>query len=330
MGVGLDIKVQHIVWSDATDNELLFLKQMGLKYVYTYFKDEHCDYNSMMRFQERLEKFGLYIADAGNLGIYKCPSIHLGFSDRDECIQRYIEFIRNLGKIGVKVSYMSWDPNKIFSSRYAVGEHSRGAVTRIVDEKDIAGLPLLFGREYSEDEIWSNYEYFIKRVLPEAEKADVRIAFHPNDPPIKSIYGVHNLIYRTEDYRRMFEIAGNSPYVGMKLCTGCWLETGAAFGNLMEDLREFVKEDKVFIVHFRNVSGTLPYFEETLIEDGYMDMYRVMKELVKLDYKGTVTIDHPLGFVEEFGGEKASAAYMLGYLQSMLASAQKECNYLVD
>ena len=323
---GSNIKVQHIVWSNASDEELLYLKQLGLKYVYAYFKDEHCNYDDMMRFQERLLKYGLTITDAGNLTVYKCPSIHLGLPDRDECIDRYIEFTKNLSRLGIKVGYMSWDPDKIFTSSYAVGKHSRGCVTRIVDEKDISDTNLIFGRRYTEDEIWDNCAYFLERVIPELEKYDVRLAFHPNDPPIPSINGVHNLLWRTKEYRRLFELANNSPYIGMKLCTGCWLETGDDFGNLMEDLEEFVLKKKIHVVHFRNVSSTLPYFEETMIEDGYMDMYQVMRKLVELDYDGTVTIDHPLGFAESFGGQKAGAAYMLGYLKSMLSSAQKEIN----
>lgn len=323
---GSNIKVQHIVWSNASEEELLYLKQLGLKYVYAYFKDEHCNYDDMMRFQERLLNYGLTITDAGNLTIYKCPSIHLGLPDRDECIDRYIEFTKNLSKLGIKVGYMSWDPDKIFTSSYAVGTHSRGCITRIVDEKDISDTNLIFGRRYTEDEIWKNCAYFLERVIPELEKYDVKLVFHPNDPPIPSINGVHNLLWRTKEYRRLFELANDSPYIGMKLCTGCWLETGDAFGNLMEDLEEFVGKKKVHVVHFRNVSSTLPYFEETMIEDGYMDMYKVMRKLVELDYDGTVTIDHPLGFVESFGGQKAGAAYMLGYLKSMLSSAQKEIN----
>ena len=323
---GDKIKVQHIVWSDAPDEELLYLKQLGLKYVYVYFKDEHCNYDDMLRFQERLQKFDLTITDAGNLTIYKCPSIHLGLPDRDECIDRYIEFSRNLSRLGIKVGYMSWDPDKIFTSRYAVGEHSRGCTTRIVDARDISDTDLIFGKRYTEEAIWENCQYFLDRVLPEMEKLDMRLAFHPNDPPIPSINGVHNLLWRTEEYRRLFEMAGDSPYIGMKLCTGCWLETGEKFGDLMADLEEFVKRKKVFVVHFRNVSSTMPYFEETMIEDGYMDMYKVMRKLVELDYDGTVTIDHPLKLVENCGGEKAGAAYMLGYLRSMLAAAQKEVN----
>lgn len=326
MEKGKKIKVQHIVWSDATDDELLFLKQVGLEYVYVYFKDEHCNYTDMRKFQERLKQYGLTITDAGNLSIYKCPSIHLGLPDRDACIDRYIEFTRNLARLGIHVGYMSWDPDKIFSSRYAVGEHSRGCITRIVDEKDISDDKLMFGRRYTEEDIWDNCKYFLDRVLPVLEEEGVTLAFHPNDPPIPSINGVHNLLWCTDSYRRLFELSGNSPYVAMKLCTGCWLETGERFGNLMKDIEEFVPQNKVKVVHFRNVSSTMPYFEETMIEDGYMDMYMVMRKLVELDYDGMVTIDHPLSFVEKYGGQKAGAAYMLGYLKSMLSSAQKEVN----
>ena len=66
----------------------------------------------------------------------------------------------------------------------------------------------------------------------------------------------------------------------MKMCIGCWLES-EGFGDLMEDIKTFCEQDKISVVHFRNVSSTMPYFEETLLEDGYADMYAIMKQLVR-------------------------------------------------
>ena len=66
------------------------------------------------------------------------------------------------------------------------------------------------------------------------------------------------------------------PYLGMKLCVGCWLEGGDAFGNVLDNIKYFVENKRVFAVHFRNVSSTLPNFEEILLEDGYADMYEII------------------------------------------------------
>ena len=100
--LGTKIRVQHKVVSDYTDEQLLFLTQMGVKYVYVMFKDEHTDYDSVMRFMERLNKFGLVATDAGNTAIYKNAAMHLALPGRDEAIQRYNDFNRVLGKAGIR------------------------------------------------------------------------------------------------------------------------------------------------------------------------------------------------------------------------------------
>ncbi|MFR5732021.1 MAG: mannonate dehydratase [Clostridium sp.] len=79
--------------------------------------------------------------------------------------------------------------------------------------------------------MWDNFKYFLDRTLPVCEKAGVKMALHPNDPPAACVMGVPSLIYNSDGFKRAFELAGNSPYLGMKLCVGCWLEAGEQFGN---------------------------------------------------------------------------------------------------
>ena len=323
MGQSL-IRVQQGVSSGASDEQLLFIRQMGVKYLYVIFNNKDSDYDSVMRFKERALRFGLEITDAGNEEIYKCPSIHLGLSDRDECIERYNDFTRVLGKAGIHTGYMTWEPNKVLTTRFGVGKDTRGAVGRIVDIDQLKTLPYSHGRQYTEEETWNNFKYFLDRALPVCEEADVRIALHPCDPPVPSLRGIYNLIHSAADYKRAFELAGNSPYLGMKLCVGCWLEGGADFGSLLEDIRYFSERKKIFVVHFRNVSSPLPKFEETLLEDGYMDMYRVMQQLVRCRYDGVVTVDHVPEFVRECGGKNAAFAYSIGYMKALLHCAQVE------
>ena len=325
MLLGEKIKVQQMMRSDATDEELLLYKQMGIRYAYVYFNDYDSNYEDMKRFQEKLKNYGIEITDACNAGYYKNPSIHLGLKDRDICIDRYIDFTKNLAKLGIKLGYMTWDSD-VYETKHDVGKYSRGSKTRIVEEADIPVHDLKFGRHYDEKEIWENCEYFLKKVMPVLKEYNMKIAFHPDDPPVPCFHDVCNLIWRSDDYRRLFALVNDDPHIVMKFCVGCWLQGGAQFGNLMEDLEEFVKKGKVAVVHFRNVSGTLPYFEETLIEDGYMDMYRILRRLIELDYDGVITIDHPLEMVEKFGGKRIGNAYMVGYLKGMLDAAIKDVN----
>ena len=147
------------------------------------------------------------------------------------------------------------------------------------------GGPYTHGRAYSDDEIWENYTYFIRQMMPVCEEAGVRLALHPNDPPSSQpLGGIPCLIHSFDTYKRAFAIA-NSPALGMEFCCGCWLEGGAGFGDIFEGIRTFTAEDRILIVHFRNVTAPLPRFVETFLDNGYMDMYQVMKTFVQAGYR---------------------------------------------
>lgn len=319
------IKVQCCVRSNSSDEYLKFLRQMNIENCYLMFDDEHSNYDDVNRTLDRVRKAGLTVNDAGNDHIYKHPSIHLGWKDRDYWIDKYNDLNRILGHAGVPVGYMTWDTGRVSTTRWAVGEHTCGSVARIVDMNEILARGPAFDREYEEDELWENYKYFMERALPVCEEANIKIALHPNDPPAPKYEGCASLIYNAECYRKAIRLANNSPYVGLKFCIGCWLEGGDAFGNVLENLDEFIRQDRVFIIHFRNVSATLPYFEETLLEKGYMDMDRVMKQIVKSGYRGAIHADHVPRYPAEVGGEFSAIAYTTGYLKGLLASARNSC-----
>lgn len=320
------MKVEMPCSSKITDEQMEFIREMGVSYLAVNFTLDDTNYDSVARLKERAAKYELTIADGGCPKLFKNPSIHLALPDRDEAIEAYNAFIRVLGKAGIPGGYIVWQPNGIFRTKRAAGEHTRGGASMIANMYEIKSRPIANDRIYGEKEIWDNFKYFIDRALPVCEKSNVRMALHPNDPPVSSLGGVHSLIYRTEDYKRAFELANNSPYLGMKMCIGCWLETGKDFGNLMDDIKYFCEKGKILCVHFRNVSSTIPYFEETLAEDGYADMYAIMKQLVKCGYDGTINIDHAFTGQESMGGMLGSSAYPTGYMKGLLAAAEREVN----
>jgi mannonate dehydratase len=187
--------------------------------------------------------------------------------------------------------------------------------------------PLSHGRVFTADEIWENYTYFIKKVVPVAEEAQVRIGIHPDDPPLPMLAGVPRCIFSSfEGYRKALEIA-NSPNIGMCLCVGCWLEGGPRMGkDPAETIRYFGSRKKLFKVHFRNVSAPLPG-TEALLDDGYYDMYKVMKALAEVKFDGIVIPDHipGVGIVSESqpaGGPgdyrpNAGLAYLIAYIRAL-------------
>ena len=150
----------------------------------------------------------------------------------------------------------------------------------------------------------------------------MRIGIHPDDPPVEPLGGVPRCVFGNFDgYQRALEIA-NSPNIGVCLCLGCWLEGGERMGKSpVEAIRAFGKQKKLFKVHFRNVTQPLPHFVETYLDNGYADMYPMMKALREVDFDGVVIADH---IPQMEGGSRAAWAYAVGYMKALLERANAE------
>lgn len=313
------IKLSMYIDPMPDDDQLRFASQLGVTHVYTWVAVEQTSVAYLSELRRRVESFGLTLYNVGCMALGKSDKIHLALPGRDETIEQFKQFIRNLGQAGVYTTTFTWEPTGVWSSE--PGE-SRGAQARRVDLSEMQQRPLTHGRTYTEDEIWENFTYFIRRIIPAAEEAGVRLALHPNDPPTTSLGGISCLIYSFETYLRAFAIA-NSPNLGMEFCTGCWLEGSEQFGDMLAAIRYFVEQKRIFIVHFRNVSAPLPEFTETFLDNGYMDMYKAMKLFVQTGYDGTMILDH----TPEFAGGYAlggGTAYAIGYMRALIERAEAE------
>jgi mannonate dehydratase len=315
------IKLSVHITPEPSEDELLFASQLGATCVYTWLRRDQQDYEFLLHLRQKVENVGLVLYNVGSMSVAKSDKIHLGLPGRDEKIEEFKSFVRNLGRAGIHTTTFTWEPVGVWSSDPG---QVRGAVTRRVDLDEMLKRPYTHGRAYTEEEIWANFEYFVERILPVAEEAHVRLALHPNDPPTPVLGGVPCLVHSFESYRRAFAIA-RSPYLGMEFCVGCWLEGGAAFGNLFQAIRHFHEQRKILIVHFRNVSSPLPHFVETFLDNGYMDMYQVMKVFCEIGYDGTMILDHTPKFASSFG-PGTGTAYAIGYMRALIERAEAELN----
>lgn len=313
-------KLSVRIGSDAAPDQLQFVKELGVGHVYTWVREDQRDYDSLARLRARVEDAGLTLYNVGSYEIAKSDKIHLALPGRDAVIAEFQDFVRNLGRAGITVTTFTWEPTQVWSSE--PGE-TRGAKARRVDLKEMHARPMTHGRRYTEEEIWENFAYFMERMMPVAEEAGVRMALHPNDPPAESLGGIPNLIHSFESYKRAFELA-DSPNLGMEFCTGCWLEGGMeGFGDIFEGIRTFVADDRVLLVHFRNVSSPLPTFVETFLDNGYMDMYRVMRTFYEAGYENTIALDHTPMFTTD-DPRATGTAYAIGYMRALMERAEAE------
>jgi mannonate dehydratase len=297
--------------------------------------------------RERYEAAGIKVYNIGSgVGpsgsLHNMPEVTLNLPGRDQKIAEYLNYLRYLGKAGIHYTTYAHMGNGIWSSGRA---KVRGYETRELDmaSPNRRGVwagktytePLSHGRVFSKEEIWDNYTYFIRKVVPVAEEAGVRIGIHPDDPPAPILAGVPRCIFGNfEGYKRAMEIA-NSPNIGICLCCGCWLEGGKDLvGNTPDEfIRYFGARKKIFKIHFRNVSAPLPHFIETFMDDGYFDMYKIMKALRDVNYDGIVIPDHiprlgPQGAPGQRGANdgysRAGLAYCIAYLRALRDRANRE------
>ena len=321
---GMKISLQ--IPGNFTDDDLTFAKQLGVGYV--SIPTQGGTYEIFSSFKQRVEAAGLKVANIGNSNVHNMPEVTLNLPDRDQKIEEYKQYLRNLGKAGLTYTTYAHMGNGIWSSE---PEKTRGGATARSFHQDTAkGYwagkvfegPLSHGRKYTKEELWENYTYFIKQVTPVAEENGIRIGIHPDDPPVPELAGVPRSIFGNFDgYVRALEIA-NSPNVGVCLCCGTWAEGGKYTGkDVYEAVRRFAKMGKLWKIHFRNVTGPIPNFVETFVDDGYTDMKKLMRTLVDVDFRGILIADHVPAMV---GDRKTGWAYSIGYIKALHDMARDE------
>ena len=190
--------------------------------------------------------------------------------------------------------------------------------------------PLLDEGGHTLDEMWANITYFLKAVVPVAEKAGVRLALHPNDPPAPISRGSQQIMGDLEGWKHLIEIV-DSPSNGITFDCGVTRELGE---DPVEVCRYFGSRDRINHVHFRNVRVEKPHekYEEVFIDEGQVDMFAVMKELLRQGYPRLIYPEHPrrLDADADFkgippmypgGGSYIGYAFNVGYTRAMLQAA---------
>jgi mannonate dehydratase len=316
-------KLAHRLNARISDDDLLFLKQIGLRWARVEFGEGPTPLDSIRETQRRYARFGMKIYSGVHYS-YRNPKVQLGQPGRDQYIEEYRNFVRDLGKLEIPVASYDFHPGNTYTTAMV---ERRGYTAREFKLSDFREKveKQMFGRDYSADEMWANYTYFMKAVLPAAEEAKVTLALHPDDPPVAKMNGVHKMFTHYDGYHRAEQIAAGSRYWGLTFCVGTWSEGGDKMGkNVFEMIKDFGGRGKLFEIHFRNVTSPMPHFVETFPDDGYMDMYQVMKALREVRFHGAAEPDHVPKLTGDSGLLRAGTAYCIAYMRSLLRRANAE------
>jgi mannonate dehydratase len=134
--------------------------------------------------------------------------------------------------------------------------------------------------------MWGNLERFLRSVLPTAEAAGVRLALHPDDPPMSPLCGLERIMDREDSFVRLLSIS-SSPANALTFCVGCFAELGSDILNLIDRFRE-----RIACVHLRNIAGTPRDFVETFPDDGDINLVAVVRKLHEIGFAGYLRSDH--------------------------------------
>ena len=325
---GIKISVQ--VDENVSDDDLTWIKQMGIDYLNVQTGEGRATLENFLAIKARVQAAGLKVWNISNNDNRNIEEVTLNLPGRGAKIEWLKQYIRNTGKAGIGYITYAHMANGIWSSKPETtrgGGESRAfhlATAKGYWNGKVYEGPLTHGRKYSEEELWENYTYFIRQIAPVAEEAGVRIGIHPDDPPVPELGGIPRHIFGTfNGYVRALEIA-NSPNIGVCLCCGTWAEGGKRTGmNVYDAVRAFSKMGKLWKIHFRNVTSPIPDFVETYIDNGYTDMWKLMKTLVDVDFRGNLIADHvpPMA-----GARQSSWSYSMGYIRALYNAAQESRN----
>ena len=296
-------------------------KQAGVDYAVgglpygdpTNGSDPPCSYLPLLRMKKRYEDAGFTLSV-----IEARPPLEnakRGLPGRDEEIDVVCELITNMGKLGIPVWCYEWMCSQNWMRTSTTTPSRGGSVVTSYDHSYMKDAPTVPLGEIGEEKLWETLEYFLKRVLPVAEKANVKLSMHPDDPPLSPIRGVGRIMRSVQNYQRLIDLAP-SPMNTITLCQG-------NFTLMTKTLPQVIRGfgEKISFVHFRDVKGTPEKFEERWHDDGQTDMLACMKAYRDIGFSGVLRPDH-VPTVEGDSNENAGYSaigrlFAIGYIKGL-------------
>lgn len=243
--------------------------------------------------------------------------IKIGDEKRDESIAEVIKMFPIMRKYNIDticfnfMAHIGW-----LRTSSSFKERGGALVTEFKMSDFVPG-----DKKITAEKLWENYEYFIKAVIPEAEKYEIKLGLHPDDPPVPRLGEVERIMISKENIKRAVYGIVESESLGVTMCQ-------ANYHIMGEDVYKTVDEfgKKIFMVHFRNTTGTPEHFRETYHDNGELDMARLMKQYVALGINAPIRVDHVPTMPGEIstlpGYDALGRLYALGYMRGLYEAAK--------
>ena len=293
-----------------------YAKQCGVEYGVIRLPEDSefdiTDFSHLEKVYKRFIDFGIKPIVIEPMPNELHNHIKIGDEYRDECIEKAIKMFEYMDKLDIRTICFNWMAHiGWLRTNISIKERGDALVTgfNIDDFKPI-------DKKITSDELWDNYSYFINAVIPYAEKYNVRLALHPDDPPLAKLGDVERIMVSYENIKKAINIV-DSPNLGVTMCQATYCMMG-------EDLYKVIPElaDKIFFVHFSNAVGNKFKFRESFHVNGIIEMANIMKMYKQCNVDVPIRVDH----VPLMAGEKQETAgytalgrlYAIGYLKGIL------------
>ena len=281
--------------------------------------------DDLLALRQRVEAAGLRLSVIE--GYQLSDRITLGMPGRDEDLDIVCESITNMGRAGIPIYCYNFMAvfNWLRTSNDVVGRG--GALVTRFDAARLGEVPDTYAGETTDAQMWENFRYFLDRVMPVAEAANVKMALHPDDPPMSPVRGLARIMRDMDAFKRVLDMS-SSPSNGITFCQGNF----AAMPGVVipEAIRYFGARGKIFFAHFRDIRGSVPLFEETFHDEGKTDMAQAMQAYHDIGFDGPMRPDHAPTMEGESNenpgymvrGQIFAVGYMKGLIDSVSARAR--------
>lgn len=294
-----------------SDHHLRLAAQIGVEEIVAPFPGVAPE--ALRRQSEHVASFGMRISVIER----QIPHDRLvhGRPGQDEQLEIFKSLVRQMGAAGVPTLCYNWMPEEDWQRTSFDTPDRGGAKVTAFDLSQIADEE--HHRENTTSKtLWENLKRFLDELLPVAEDAGVRLALHPDDPPLNRLRGQDRIIVDHEALQRVLEL-NDSPANGLCYCQGTFASAGE---DVVAGIERFSK--RLWFAHFRDVIGTVPSFRETFQDLGQTDMAAAMRAYRRVGFDGPIRPDHVPTLDGETnenpGYEMLGRLWAVGYMRGLL------------
>ncbi len=266
-----------------------------------------------------MESYGMRIAVLE--GIKFIDAAKLGTGDCDQSIDNFCALLKNMSQAGIHTVCYNWMPVfGWFRSRLEVPARGGARATAFCSD-DMQDVGMTSCGRVEGGMLWQTLEYFLSRVVPVAQQYRIKLALHPDDPPVGSLAGVDRILISSDAMMKAVDLVP-SEFNGVAFCQGTFATMGC---DVPKEIRRF--DQRIHFAHFRDVSGTAGNFVETFADDGITDMAEAIEAYHDIGFQGVIRPDHTPTMIGEDnqvpGYGILGNLYAIGYLRGLMEAVEK-------